>query len=182
MQMTQATLVSKVVAAANDRGARGEERTLVRLRDEAIAEQQEAPVPASVISSLATVVRKDGSELNETSPVQFVYAFYLVRKYGYEPRDARRIAKRFGRELDGMFLSDDTATRIGIASAEADFALAKKDTLIADSIEALRSRSVLLAKRAKDGSLTPADEASIASIVETLRDITTHSVVGLVNA
>ena len=60
--------------------------------------------------------------------------------------------------------------------------MAKKDTLIADSIEALRSRSVLLSKRAKDGGLTPADEASIASIVETLRDITTHSVVGLVNA
>jgi hypothetical protein len=46
MQMTQATLVSKVVAAANDRGARGEERTLVRLRDEAIAEQQGLCMPS----------------------------------------------------------------------------------------------------------------------------------------
>lgn len=177
---TQSLFDQSVVAAANVRGARGEERELSRLADEAIANGWGAPLPASIYSDLAVVAKKDGTEVVEVSPLQFAHAFYLVRTYGYKPRDARRIAKRFGMELDGVYSSDTALVVRTITTMEEQFVDDKEATLISDSIAALKNRISTLKKRMKDGSVSDADLQQLASIgeeIQTLLVATTPSLV-----
>lgn len=170
-----AGFIQQVIAAANDRGARGEERTITRLVTEAVANGWSAPKPAEVLAQLATITKKDGNEVNEVSPVQFVYAFYLARTYGYTAKDARRISRRLGRELDGMMVDDTTASVLAITKAEQAWAAGKQDTAVSDAISAIKSRVGTLKKRVTTLALTDEDEREIASILDDLRSLTTHT-------
>ena len=170
---TQSLFDQSVVAAANVRGARGEERELERLTTEAIANGWGAPIPASLYSDLAVVAKKDGTEVVEVSPLQFAHAFYLVRTYGYKPRDARRIAKRFGMELDGIYTSDTAQVVLRITAMEKQFVDDKEENLIASSIAAIKSRWSTLKKRMADGNVSDADLQQLASIAEEIRDFRT---------
>ena len=161
---TQSMFDQSVVAAANVRGARGEERELERLTNEAIANGWGAPIPASIYSDLAVVAKKDGTEAVEVSPLQFAHAFYLVRTYGYKPRDARRIGKRFGMELDGIYTSDTAQVVLAITAMEEQFVEDKEAVLIPTSIAAIKARLAVLKKRMKDGAYTEADLQQLASI------------------
>ena len=170
---TQSLFDQSVVAAANVRGARGEERELERLTTEAIANGWGAPIPASLYSDLAVVAKKDGSAVVEVSSLQFAHAFYLVRTYGYKPRDARRIAKRFGMELDGIYTSDTAQVVLAITAMEKQFVDDKEENLIASSIAAIKSRWSTLKKRMADGNVSDADLQQLASIAEEIRDFRT---------
>ena len=170
---TQSLFNQSVVAAANVRGARGEERELERLTNEAIANGWGAPIPASIYSDLAVVAKKDGTEAVEVSPLQFAHAFYLVRTYGYKPRDARRIGKRFGMELDGIYTSDTAQVVLAITAMEEQFVEDKEAVLIPTSIAAIKSRVAVLKKRMKDGSVSDTDLQQLASIAEEIRDFST---------
>lgn len=170
---TQSLFNQSVVTAANVRGARGEERELERLTTEAIENGWGAPIPASLYSDLAVVAKKDGTASVEVSPLQFAHAFYLVRTYGYKPRDARRIAKRFGMELDGVYTSDTAQVVLAITAMEKQFVDDKEAVLIPSAISAIKSRWNTLKKRMKDGAVSDADLQQLASIAEEIRDFST---------
>lgn len=177
---TQSLFDQSVVAAANVRGARGEEREIERLANEAIANGWGAPIPASIYSDLAVVAKKDGTEAVEVSPLQFAHAFYLVRTYGYKPRDARRIAKRFGMELDVIYTSDTAQVVRAITAMEEQFVDDKESVLIPTSIAAIKSRVATLKKRMKDGAVSDADLQQLASISEEIRDLSVATTPSLV--
>jgi len=177
---TQSMFDQSVVAAANVRGARGEERELERLTNEAITNGWDAPIPASIYSDLAVVAKKDGTEAVEVTPLQFAHSFYLVRTYGYKPRDARRIAKRFGMELDGVYTSDTAQVTLAITAMEEQFVDDKEAVLIPTSIAAIKSRVAVLKKRMKDGAVSDADLQQLASLSEEIRDLSVATIPSLV--
>ena len=166
--------IKAVIASANDRGARGEVRTLNRLASEAIAPGiAEFPTPASLVSQL----EKTPKDETEVSPLVFVYAFYLMFTYGYDATAARRLANRHRTELDGTFSENVAMTKAKIANLDDAFDAKKKDTEIEVAIKALSTRASSLVAKVKKGVTLSDDEvADIASVMDELRTLVSTTV------
>lgn len=171
------SFIDLVISAASERGTKGTERVLTRLCSLAATEGHKAPKPADIIGSLPAVTRKGQDSTPEVEPLVFVYALYLMVEYGYEVKDARRIANRFRTELDGYMVEGSVLqTKTNITNAELAFDSDREDTSIERKIATLTSSVKSFRKMIADGkALSSDDELAIANLVSDLQTLITHT-------
>jgi len=171
--ITHDQFVASLITEASREGALGSKDALTKLNSEAIAAGFRAPLPVSVVSTLRKTKKRDGSEAAYKPALTFIYAFYLMREYGYEVGDARRIASNQGTELDTLFSTDVAATKVAIANAEEAAYEARQDDRLPKKvgtiINAVDSLKVLL----KSQHLSDDDAQALASALEDARILIT---------
>ena len=98
-------------------------------------------------------------------------------EYGYEVKDARRIANRFRTELDGYMVEGSVLqTKTNITNAELAFDSDREDTSIERKIATLTSSVKSFRKMVADGkALSSDDELAIANLVSDLQTLITHT-------
>ena len=163
---TQDQFVAELITEAAREGALGSKDSLTELNSKAIAAGFRAPLPVSVVSTLRKTKKRDGSEEAYKPALTFIYAFYLMREYGYSVGDARRIANNQGTELDSMFSSDVAATKVAIALAEESAYNTRHDNAVPKQVGALINGIERLAKLAKTRPLTDDEAQALASALE----------------
>lgn len=171
--ITQDEFVTSLVAEAWREGSLGSKEALVNLNTQAIALGIKAPLPVSVVSLLRTTKKRDKSETAYKPALTFIYAFYLMREYGYEVGDARRIASNIGTELDNMFSSDVATTKVAIANAEEALYEARQDNRLPKKVGSILNAVDDLKSLLKSQALSDDDAQALASAIEDVRILIT---------
>jgi hypothetical protein len=166
------SFIDRVIEAAADRGAKGTERVLLRLTHIAATENHKCPKPADILA----VLPQNSKDEPEVEPMVFAYALYLMVEYGYDVKDARRIANNFRRELDGFMVEGNVLlTKTNISTAELERSVSLKDTALERKLESLTSSAKSFSKLIADGrDLTPEQEVQVANLVSDLQTLITH--------
>lgn len=170
---TQEQFVASLITEAAREGALGSKESLVNLNATAIAAGFRAPLPVSVVSTLRTTKKRDGSSQAYKPALDFIYAFYLMREYGYEVGDARRIASNLSTELDNMFSADVAATKAAITLAEEAGYAARTSNAVPKKVGSIINGIESLAKMLKNQSLSEDDAQALASALEDARILIT---------
>ena len=172
------SFIDLVVEAASDRGSKGTERVLLRLTHVAATENHKCPKPADILA----VLPKNSKDEPEVEPMVFAYALYLMVEYGYDVKDARRIANNFRKELDSIMVEGNVLlTKTNITNAELERSISLKDTAVERKLESLTSSAKSFRKLIADGrDLTPEQEVEVANLVSDLQTLITHRVEALV--
>lgn len=167
------SFIDLVIAEASKRGAAGAERVLTSLTSTAAAEGHKCPAPSEWVDRLPV---KKNDEF-EVEPLVFAYALYLMVEYGYDVKDARRIANKFRNELDGYMVAGNVlATKTNITQAELDHTNSLSDTAISRKITTLSNGVKAFRKMVADGkTLSDDDELAIANLVSDLQTLITHT-------
>lgn len=173
MTTSQDQFVASLLQEAAREGALGSKESLTNLNSVAIASGFRAPLPVSVVSALRVTKNRSGEEKAYKPALTFVYAFYLMREYGYEVGDARRIASNVGTELDSMFSSDVAATKVAIALAEEAIYNGRKDNRLPKKVGTILNATDDLKKLLVSQNLSDDDAQALASAIEDLRILIT---------
>ena len=171
--ITHDQFVASLITEAFREGALGSKDALTKLNSEAIAAGFRAPLPVSVVSQLRKTKKRDGSEQAYTPALTFIYAFYLMREYGYEAGAARRIAGNIGTELDSMFSADVAATKVAITEAEDALYEARKDDRLPKKVGTIINAVDALKVLLKSSTLSDDDAQALASALEDARILIT---------
>lgn len=169
MTTTQDQFVASLISEAFREGALGSKETLVRLNTEAINNGFRAPLPVSVVSTLRMTKKRDGSSQAYKPALDFIYAFYLMREYGYEVGDARRIASSLSTEMDSLFTSDVAATKVAITLAEEAAYNSRRTNQVPKKVGSIINGIEQLTKLLKTDALSDDDAQALASALEDAR-------------
>jgi hypothetical protein len=171
--ITHDQFVDSLITESFREGALGSKDALTKLNSEAIAAGFRAPLPVSVISLLRTTKKRDKTEQAYGPARTFVYAFYLMREYGYDAGDARRIASNLGTELDTMFSTDVAATKVAITEAEDALYEARQDNRLPKKVGTIINAVDDLKTLLKSQHLSDDDAQALASALEDARILIT---------
>lgn len=167
------SFIDRIIDEASKRGAAGAERVLTALTSEAAVSGEKLPAPSEWVDRLP-VKKNDEFEIE---PLVFCYALYLMVEYGYEVKDARRLANKFRTELDGYMVAGNVLiTKTNLTTAELEHSGSLAETAVSRKVKTLGNSVKSLVKMVADGKTLSNDERlAIANLVDDLRPLVTTS-------